>query len=160
MFKIDKFRGEGVYALVDAILISNFLKNWLKLNPNLKVYNLFESTINSHIDYFSSPLLINITNLSLKEIENLVNKVDEIFPVISIFSTNLEESILLKKLKFMMFPLIQGEMKFFRFYDPLYFSNLKLIFNDLKCYEYFLDIFCLVDSLDSFERKHKLIRVI
>jgi len=59
MLKIDKFKGNNVYALVDAILISDFLKDWLASNPNIPIFNLFESTINSHIDLFSSPLLLD-----------------------------------------------------------------------------------------------------
>lgn len=160
MFKVNKFKGEKVYALIDAILISDFLKNWLKLNSHLKVHNLFKSTINSHIDFFSSPLLINITNLSFIEIENLVLEIGELSPAISIFSTNLDETMVLKKMKLMMFPLVDGNMKFFRFYDPFYFSNLKLIFNDFRCYEGFLDLFCLIDNFKKYEMKNELIRVV
>lgn len=160
MYKIDKFKGKNVYALVDAILIREFLINWLKENKKINVINLFEDTLNSHIDKFSSPLLLDFSILNIENIEYFIESVSGIFPALNIFSTDLDEKELIRKFKLMMFPLINGKSQFFRFYDPLFFSKLNEIFSQYNMQEDFIDLYSLLDEFNCYKETYTLRRII
>ncbi len=160
MLKIDKFKGNNVYALVDAILIREFLIDWINRNKNIGLINLFEGTVNSHIDKFSSPLLLDFSYLDILKIQEFVVGVHEVFPSLSIFSTDLDILKLSQKFKFMMFPQIDGKTHFFRFYDPLFFSKLNEIFSGYDMHDDFLDLYSLLDDFNNYKESYTLKRII
>lgn len=160
MYKIEKFEGENIFALLDPILVTDLIQNWLKCHSNVKVYNLFDSTINSHIDLLASPLLLDVTYINIKEINELIRNVGEISPSLSIFSTNLDIKELLLKFKFMMFPEVRGKATFFRFYDPIFFSRLNEIYVEKNAYDGLLDVYSLIDVFKDYKENYIIKKVV
>lgn len=157
---LEELNSENKYLLVDSILIKEELKLWLKNKDSIKIINLFENTIHSHIDLFSSPLIIDITNVDIVDVEKLILSIPNSRQCLTIFSIKIELSKILNKFKFMMFPTVKGKVIFFRFYDPIYFSKLNFIFNDEFVFKNFRYIYCLIDELNSYESKLKLVKVL
>lgn len=160
MYKFKEFKGNNIYILLDSILAADYMQDWFRNHNNLKRYNLFESTVNSHIDFFASPLLLDVTYLNSDKINEFIVNFSKLSSSLNIFSTNLDINELLIKLKPMMFPEIDGKRKFFRFYDPLYFSKLDEIFDDKKIYNVFSELYCLMSKKNSYKYELEIIKVV
>ena len=157
--KLFKKKSEmDVYFLIDPILVSEKIKKWIEKNDNLIVYKLFDSTINSHIDLYASPLLINVSKLSEKDINNfLFNTLKE--PVVNILVVDSGKDII-RNLKDMMFPRVKEKMTFFRFYDPIFFSKIDQIFCNSKLFNDFYEVYSLVESYENYECELLLRKVV
>lgn len=157
---MKNIKGENVFLLVDPILISDQIKDILNKSKSIQVYNLFEGTINSHIDFFSSPLLLNYKNLNNSELGSIVDLCVQTKSALSIFSSKEKNDKKIAILKRMMFPIVNEKIQFFRFYESMYFSKLDRIFDNNKIYESFIELYLLVDDYESFEANYIFKRII
>lgn len=156
---LQKLKSKYIYILVDTILVGDFLVDWLNCNK-VEVFNLFKGTLNSHIDFYSSPLLLNVSSLNIYKIDNLIQNIKKIAPALVLLNTNYETNEIVKLFKEMMFPLQDQELVFFRFYDPVFFSKINLIFEDINISNYFSDIYCLLEDMNSYQKENILKRVV
>ncbi|QIO04787.1 DUF4123 domain-containing protein [Acinetobacter shaoyimingii] len=157
---MKKIKGENVFLLVDPILISDQIKDILNKSKNTQVYSLFEGTINSHIDFFSSPLLLNYKKLNDSELDSIVDLCVQTKSALSIFSSKEKIDKKIAILKRMMFPIVNEKIQFFRFYEFMYFSKLDEIFDNNEIYKSFIELYLLVDDYKSFEANYIFKRVI
>lgn len=159
MINFKKFKGSSVWILVDPILIKDELRNELSKCKKINVVNLFKNTINSHIDFYSSPLLISIDSRGEVFLNRVVDLCAEASSPLIIFSTNVSEVRVIGNFKKMMFPIVDDKMNFFRFYEYHFFIKLKEIFSNEIIFDDFLDIYCLSDDYSSYSETLKIKKV-